>query len=48
MKLCWEATGGTPGSCVRGPLTNPLEVGLTVIESLRCTFVSHCDTTALT
>jgi len=22
MKLCWEATGGAPGSCVRGPLTN--------------------------
>ena len=21
MKLCWEATGGAPGSCVRGPLT---------------------------
>jgi len=21
MKLCWEATGGTLGSCVRGPLT---------------------------
>jgi len=20
MKLCWEATGGAPGSCVRGPL----------------------------
>jgi len=20
MKLCWEAIGGTPGSCVRGPL----------------------------
>jgi len=20
MKLCWEATGGTPGSCVRGPI----------------------------
>jgi len=21
MKLCWEAMEGTPGSCVRGPLT---------------------------
>jgi len=21
MKLCWKATGGTLGSCVRGPLT---------------------------
>ena len=21
MKLCWEAMGGAPGSCVRGPLT---------------------------
>ena len=21
MKLCWEATGGAPGSCVRGSLT---------------------------
>ena len=21
MKLRWEAMGGTPGSCVRGPLT---------------------------
>jgi len=20
MKLCWEATGGAPESCVRGPL----------------------------
>jgi len=25
MKLCWEATGGTPGSCVKGPLTKRLE-----------------------
>jgi len=24
MKLCWEAMGGTPGSCVRGPLTRML------------------------
>jgi len=21
MKLCWEATGGALGSCIRGPLT---------------------------
>jgi len=21
MKLCWEAMGGTPESCMRGPLT---------------------------
>jgi len=21
MKLCWEAMGGAPGSCMRGPLT---------------------------
>ena len=21
MKLCWEAMGDAPGSCVRGPLT---------------------------
>jgi len=27
---------------------NPLKVNLTVIGSLRCAFVSHCDTTALT
>ena len=26
MKLCWEAMGGAPGSCVRGPLTSTLEV----------------------
>jgi len=23
MNLCWEATGGAPESCVRGPLTAP-------------------------
>jgi len=27
---------------------NPLEVDLTIIESLRCTFVLHRNTTALT
>jgi len=25
MKLCWEATGGAPGSCVRGPLAPTYE-----------------------
>jgi len=25
MKLCWKATGGAPGSCVRGPLTLRLQ-----------------------
>ena len=26
MKLCWEATGGAPGTCVRGPLTQTEEI----------------------
>jgi len=28
MKLCWEATGGAPGSCVRGPLTYAIKLYL--------------------
>ena len=30
MKLCWEAMGGAPGSCVRGPLifTPPSKVAV--------------------
>ena len=34
MKLCWEATGGAPGSCVRGPLTFTLPPRLLRLKAM--------------
>jgi len=41
MKLCWEATGGAPGSCVRGPLTACTHTKSPLDHSTGFLFKSH-------